>query len=329
MTAGGSGNGSYAFQLAQTSQTNLTLGTPYQGTLAGSGQALLFVVNIPTVEPLVVDFQDNTSSDQDEVYLKYGALPTRSEYDYRDSKLAAANQQVTVPSAPPGTWYILLYADLATSGSTYTITANSGSSLLGVTPTASGNSADVVLTLSGTGFSSQSTVSLVGPDGTTYPLSDATDVTTTEMMATIPANTVPAGTYAVEVTQSDGTVDSLANAFTMIQGGKAVLKASLVLPSAVPDHGLSTLYVQYSNTGDAPMPAPVLVVSASIDGQPVLTFPWMPPRSYRLSGPPLNRSVSAARSRSWPVEARLVFFSRESRRPCQCITLVCRTCIWT
>ena len=60
----------------------------------------------------MVDFQDNTSADQDEVYLNYGTLPTRSEYDYRDSNLAAANQQVTVPSAAPGTWYILVYADL-------------------------------------------------------------------------------------------------------------------------------------------------------------------------------------------------------------------------
>ena len=37
----GAAGGSYAFMLDQTSVTNLTLGTPYTGTLAGSGQAVL------------------------------------------------------------------------------------------------------------------------------------------------------------------------------------------------------------------------------------------------------------------------------------------------
>ena len=54
VSTGGSGTGSYAFQLAQTSQTTLTLGTPYQGTMTGSGQAALFLLNLPTDEPLLV-----------------------------------------------------------------------------------------------------------------------------------------------------------------------------------------------------------------------------------------------------------------------------------
>lgn len=73
VSTGGAGNGAYAFQLVQTSQTNLTLGTPYQATLAGSGQAELFVVNVPSIEPLLVNLADSNSADQNEVYLKYGA----------------------------------------------------------------------------------------------------------------------------------------------------------------------------------------------------------------------------------------------------------------
>ena len=225
-------------------------------------QAELFVVNVPTIQPLVVNLQDNTSSDQDEVYLKYGTPPTRSEYDYRDSSLAAANQRVVAPSAAPGTWYILLYADSAPSGSTFTITATAGSSLLSVAPTHSGNRTDVSLTLTGTGFNSQSTVSLVAAHGTIYPLSNVTEDSLTQMTATIVANTVPAGTYTVEVTQSDGTIVSLANAFTMIQGGEAMLTTNLVLPTGLSVRGPATLYVEYSNAGDVPMPAPLLLVTA-------------------------------------------------------------------
>ena len=63
------------------------------------------------------------------------------------------------------------------------------------------------MTLTGTGFNSQSTVSLVASDGTAYPLTNATADTLTQMTATIAANSVPAGIYTVEMTQSDGTID--------------------------------------------------------------------------------------------------------------------------
>jgi hypothetical protein len=43
--------GAYAFVM-QTSPIDLTLGSPYQGTLAGSGQSQLFRVQVPTISPL-------------------------------------------------------------------------------------------------------------------------------------------------------------------------------------------------------------------------------------------------------------------------------------
>ena len=135
VTTGGSGNGSYAFELVQTSQTTLTLGTPYQGTLAGSGQAELFVVIVPTIEPLAVELQDKTSSDQNEVYLKYGSPPTRSEYDYRDSNLAAANQRVHRALGRARGLVRPALCGSASAGSTFTITAAAGSSLFSATPT--------------------------------------------------------------------------------------------------------------------------------------------------------------------------------------------------
>ncbi len=70
------GGGAYAFQLIQTSQTDLTLGAPYEGTLAGSGQAQIFVVNVPSSEPMLVSLQDNSTTDNDELYVMFGAPPT-------------------------------------------------------------------------------------------------------------------------------------------------------------------------------------------------------------------------------------------------------------
>jgi len=290
---GGAGIGAYAFQLQQTAQTSLALGTPYQGTMGGSGGAELFVLNVPTLGPLVATLQDPDTSDQNELYLSYGSAPTRSDYQYRSSNLAAANQQVIVPSASPGTWYILLYGASAPSGSTYTLTADAGSFLFGVSPSRGGTSSDSVLTLTGTGFNSQTTVNLVAADRTDYAISNVAEVSSTEITATIPANSVPAGVYSVSITQPGGAISSLADAFTMAQGGQAVLSTKVIVPNPLGNATPGVIYVQYSNTGDASMPAPLLVLSvtnaigqqgAILTLNPALQFTG--PEILRASEPP-------------------------------------------
>ena len=63
LTAQGTGGatGNFAFEVAQTSQTTLTLGTPYSGTFAGSGQPQLFAVNVPAAAPLSIQLTDPTT----------------------------------------------------------------------------------------------------------------------------------------------------------------------------------------------------------------------------------------------------------------------------
>src|SRR5262249_1310776 len=47
--------GSYAFRLDLTTQTLLTLGTPYSGVFAGSGQAQIFKVDVPQGRQFLVN----------------------------------------------------------------------------------------------------------------------------------------------------------------------------------------------------------------------------------------------------------------------------------
>ncbi len=47
----------------------------------------------------------------------------------------------------------------------------------------------------------------------------------------------------------------------MVQGGQANLVTKVILPNPMGRHIASVIYVQYSNTGTAPMPAPVLVLT--------------------------------------------------------------------
>ena len=89
----------------------------------------------------------------------------------------------------------------------------------------------------------------------------------------------PAGLYDVRVVKGSAS-GVLSHAFSVVKGGSAHLETNLVVPSAV---GFNipikqTIWIEYKNTGDLPMPAPLLRVhgdhDASITADPALAIPF-------------------------------------------------------
>lgn len=114
---GGQYGGSYAFRLVETAQTNLPLGTVFQGQFVGSGQAKLFRLDVPASAPLRLVLNNSGAGNHTELYASQGLPPTRSSFDLRAANPASASQQLLVPLASQGTWYVLIYGDsIATPG---------------------------------------------------------------------------------------------------------------------------------------------------------------------------------------------------------------------
>ncbi|MFO0943396.1 MAG: RHS repeat-associated core domain-containing protein, partial [Pirellulales bacterium] len=120
--------------------------------------------------------------------------------------------------------------------------------------------ADIVL--SGAGFNGPTTVQLIAANNNAYGAASVSLDTYTQVTATFDLTGVPQGVYKVRVTNSNGQSE-LPAAFTVTAPGQAHLETELLLPGAVGRHIASTFYVQYSNTGDVAMPAPVLLLESS------------------------------------------------------------------
>jgi RHS repeat-associated protein len=270
--ATGGQTGSYSMRVRQTTVTNLVLGQTYPGRLEGSGQALLFKVAVPVAKQMLVDLRDSSGADLNELYAKYGSAPTRGDYDYRYSNAASANAQILVPTATPGDWYILVYAERVPNPSNFTLATTTASIFLtSVTPDHAGSSADAVLTLTGSGFDRTTRVALVG-DVMTYPADVISVDLPTQITATFRAGTVPAGIYTVRAEIPGGDMSVLANAFRMTASGQPRLVTNLTIPSVLGYHGTGTIYVDYANTGDVAMPAPLLVLDAQQNGRSAAFF---------------------------------------------------------
>jgi len=97
--------------------------------------------------------------------------------------------------------------------------------ILSITPDHYASTADAQITITGAGFVNGVTVQLVAMDGTAYNAYQVEVDSFTRLTTTIAANTVPAGTYSVRVTDPSGNSAQIENAFTMKIAGKAVLAA--------------------------------------------------------------------------------------------------------
>jgi RHS repeat-associated protein len=280
--------GAYAFNLAVASQTSLTPGAPFQGTLAGDGQEQLFTVTLANPAALDIVLTDANAQDENELYVYAGKAPTPVAYQYRSSGTGA--DQTLALAAQPATYYILVHNNVVTSpGSNYTLEVQAPPfAWTAFTPGQIGSAGATTLIVTGIfprAYQSATAyqIQFVAAGGSVYPsaplylaptslgiqpLSSATNPNKTpSLSATLPAGTLPAGTYSVRVTDSLGNTQTMAGALAVTAGGTGVLSTKLIVPNPVGYHQPTTLYVQYTNTGTAPMAAPLLVLTATQKGQ--------------------------------------------------------------
>ena len=143
----------------------LTLGVPATGTLSDKLSAF-YQVTAPAGDTLQVAFTTPDSATLNELYVSYGAMPSRSQADFSFQQLAA-NQTVTVPTTQAGTYYILVYgSDLPFGFENYSLTATAiPFSVTGASPPAVGNTGPATIEITGARFDRGTTFSLVAPGG--------------------------------------------------------------------------------------------------------------------------------------------------------------------
>jgi RHS repeat-associated protein len=267
-STGGQYGTSYAFQLDETAQTELSLGTAHVGNLVSGGQAQLFRLALAESTPLRVTLNDASAQNRTELYLKRGSPPTRAEYDHSAAKAASKARQILVPMATPGTWYILVYAGYVHTPGSFTLLASAAPVLLmEVTPDRQAANVETKLTLTGAGFDGATAVQFLAAGGPSYSASRVQLDSFTQLTASFAAGGVPAGRYAVRVARADGSSAELQDAFEMLEGGKPRLRTRVITPGKVGYHQLATIYIEYANVGEVTVPAPLLALTPKQNGR--------------------------------------------------------------
>ncbi|MFZ4572825.1 MAG: RHS repeat-associated core domain-containing protein [Phycisphaerales bacterium] len=268
--------GQYSFVLSQTAITDLTVGTALQLPNPGTDGARLLRFTMPATSALILRLDDTSNLNRNELYLRQGAAPTRTQYDYRYNAAASADQSILVPSAS-GEWYALIFAQSSPNASVLNLEAvASGVVVQTVSPATAETGTIAAITMTGAGFGPDLQVTLVNETGALIATANEVDLNSfTSATAIVSLAGVPQGRYSVRVQRPGGGTDTLADAFEVLPVGVAQLETRLILPPSFGRHAVATLYVEYANTGTAPMAAPLLrLESADPDNsdRPILTL---------------------------------------------------------
>jgi RHS repeat-associated protein len=252
---------------ANVTVPQLSSGVPVTGKFVASDDAHYYRIDVPAGKNLLVKLDDADNIGVNELYMRFGSMPTRGTYDYKASVLGSADQQIAVPAAITGTWYVLAYGTSVPAISDFIIEADFYDlQVTGLSPIRYGQNSNAVLTINGMGFGSTCTAALVSSSGVGHRATDVSVDSYTQMTATFDLTNLQPATYTLKVSSPSLGSSNLTNVFEVLPAGQAKLETNLIVPSWMGYHATATIYVEYSNTGNVAMPAPLLVLTAKQNG---------------------------------------------------------------
>lgn len=268
----------------------LTLGTPANGEL-GAGEFVFYKVVVGPADTLVIDFNSSSATAFNELYVRYGGLPTRSQHDFLYNRPNEPDQSITVPITRAGTYYIAAYGNSGFSGpAPYEIIARIlPFGMTRILPARAGNVGFATVRIEGALFDPFTRVQLIGHGHTNEPVW-LKRVDQTILHATFDLRSLTPGVYDVRLYSEQPLLDldpttheiidyiavygdaTVTGAFTIESGGGARAHAQMSLPSSARFGNRFTFHVEIANHGNTDLPIPVYQVS-SPNGTPFSTFP--------------------------------------------------------
>jgi RHS repeat-associated protein len=236
----------------------LTPGTPVSGTIADGQDVYYQVVTSPgRDEQLTAAFPAPSEADFGVGYFK---VPTRSTFDLSYPKLSDLTQNLILPGAVAGTYYILLHGETgAGNGEPFTLEARSAPFQIQSFTSSPGPAAgQTSLEIVGSAFTPHTTVELLDAQNNAFKPVNVTFVGSDQVVATFNLGTLLQGSYKVRAI--DGANVAIApTLFNNLTVGPGTAHLDIfTAPAEVAVAEPAAAWVQVSNPTNNPILAPTL-----------------------------------------------------------------------
>ena len=239
--------------------SDLTVDTPVTGSISKSGEYCVYKLTQNVNEALELVLDSNINNTNMEIYVGNGYIPTREKYDSKVQRLTDG-KLVLNASDTERDLYIMVYNKSTGSAFDYTLTAQSiPMSITGITGTVQGNRTGSIFELTGVDFAPDMVVTLTDANGKSVNADKVTFIDNTKVKVEFAAGTLVAGDYTISASYN-GETASFDENVTIVQQSGANFNVKFTAPDYVGWKSLTTLYVEYSNTGFDSMDAPLIIV---------------------------------------------------------------------
>ena len=239
----------------------LTLGTVVQGTL-GAGQSLFYKLVVEAGETVRLTLDGAGQDNGNELYLRYGSMPTRGQFDAAGKDPFVPDQAAVIPTTQAGTYYVMLYG---ASGGTQAFSLVAESlpfSLQQADFTEIGDAGPATLRIDGARFAAGAKFYLINAAGVRIDASQVHIASGSEAYITFDARGAARGAYTLGADDGNGNGATLAQAITVGEGHGARVEVRFDGPAQVRPGRVVLANVVYANLGDADTLAPLLIISS-------------------------------------------------------------------
>lgn len=239
----------------------IALGQPANGTIS-QGQTQLYRIDVPAGSGDLVLSADFGALREAQLFVRYNALPDDAGSFAGVVNATSLQSQVTIPNPQAGAYYVLLQGlEAAAAPQSFTLTPRLATfEVRSLTPNHGSNTGQATFTITGSGFTANSTVSLVS-GGAVRAAKSVYFKDSTTLSATFDLTGLNAGSFDVKVVDRAHSQTKSAS-FTVVAGKPGAVDFTLTVPSLIRPGQVGTLVLNYTNTGDTDAPAPVFDVSA-------------------------------------------------------------------
>ncbi len=248
----------------------LSVGTPVTGHLDASGDTYVYKLIAAPGSDVKVSL-DGPNGAVNELYLKQGDIPTRQSFDSRGNHANQPDQSAALGNSQGGTYYVVVYGAVVPNGEAFTLSAALASFAVdSVSPVAGSNAGQVTITISGTDFDSASHPRLIDSNNQTIEPTQVFFSNPGQILATFDLRGHAMGAADVQVVSSSNVVKTLTDGFVIDAGNPGELDYSLTVPDRVRLGRNFSIIVEYRNTGETDLLAPLMVLST--DGSDQLSL---------------------------------------------------------
>ncbi len=227
---------------------------------------LYYRIEIPdslTNESLLITLKGDSINGANELYLRYGDIATRVNYDYSHQTPYYGNQEIIVPELQAGTYYLLVYG-LTTAGTSQDITLLAEKlnfEIRRVRANEGGNTGFVTLEIQGAKFDSLTDMRLLG-QGNNLLAESVFYVDPTTVYATFDLRGVTTGLYDVVAQKPDGETAMLTDGFTVVEGGSSSIATNIIHPAATRPDRTEFIRIEYTNNGNIDIRDPIVALQS-------------------------------------------------------------------